>query len=146
METHSLEAFDAEAAAFARTLAPRQDGATIVALSGELGAGKTTFVQAVARACGVQEPVQSPTFVIMQMYDIADSGTGFARLIHIDAYRLNNAHDIEILGWKELAADPRNLICIEWPEQVAGVVPETAQKVTLEGNGDSRRIIYGIAR
>lgn len=146
METHSLEAFDAEAAAFARTLVPRHGGATIVALSGDLGAGKTTFVQAVARVLGVREPVQSPTFVIMQVYDIIDSGTGFTRLVHIDAYRLHGAHDIEVLGWKELAADPHNLIFIEWPEQVAGVVPETAQKVTLEGNGDSRRIIYGIAR
>ena len=142
METRSLAEFTHEAAAFARALVPRAEGATVVTLSGDLGAGKTTFVQAAASALGVQESVQSPTFVIMQIYDIAASGSGFARLIHIDVYRLEGLRDIEMLGWKELVADPRNLIFVEWPERIAGAVPIGAQKVTLTGDGDSRRITY----
>lgn len=142
METRSLSAFVAESVAFARALAPRADGATVVALSGDLGAGKTTFVQAAASALGVREAVQSPTFVIMQVYDIAASGSGFARLVHIDAYRLASAHEIEVLGWRELVADPENLIFLEWPEHVAEAVPAAAQKVTLAGDGDSRRFTY----
>ncbi len=140
METRSLAEFQAEAVRFARTLSPREGGATVVALSGDLGAGKTTFVQAVAGAQGVAEPVKSPTFIIMQVFEV--SGGPFRRLIHIDAYRLKDLHELEVLGWRELIADPENLICIEWPEQVTGALPESVQKVTLAGDGDIRHITY----
>jgi tRNA threonylcarbamoyladenosine biosynthesis protein TsaE len=140
METHSLAAFQAEAERFAHTLSPRESSATVVALSGDLGAGKTTFVQTVARSLGVVEPVRSPTFIIMQIFEIP--GGAFRKLIHIDAYRLKSLHELEVLGWKEIVADPANLIFIEWPEQVPGALGETAQKVTLSGDGDVRRITY----
>ena len=140
METHALTGFQAEAARFACSLVPRADGATVVALSGDLGAGKTTFVQAAAKALGVEETVVSPTFIIMQAFALPRGP--FARLIHIDAYRLKSLHELEVLGWCELIAEPSNLIFIEWPEQVSGALPSSSQKVTLMGDGDSRRITY----
>lgn len=140
METRSLEAFQAEAVRFAHTLSPREDGAAVVALSGDLGAGKTTFVQAAALSLGVREPVKSPTFVIMQIFEISDRA--FRRLIHIDAYRLKDLHELEVLGWRELVADPENLIFIEWPEQVPGALPVSASRVTLSGDGDVRTFHY----
>lgn len=146
METHSLEEFQAEAARFAAGLsaATRQPaGATVVALSGDLGAGKTTFVQAAAKAFAIEEPVKSPTFIIMQAFMIEPAVRGFSRLVHIDAYRLKEAHELEVLGWRELIADPEALIFIEWPEQVPGVLPAGAMRVRLEGEGDIRRITYG---
>ncbi|MEN9413534.1 MAG: hypothetical protein RLZZ342_621 [Candidatus Parcubacteria bacterium] len=143
-ETHSLNEFNVEVTRFARKLMPCADHSVMVVLSGDLGVGKTTFVQAVARALGIQEPVRSPTFIIMQIFELpAPAQSGFARFIHIDAYRLKHAGELEMLGWGELIADPRNLIFMEWPEQVLGAVPEWAQKVTLGGDGDTRRITYG---
>ncbi len=101
----------------------------VVALSGDLGAGKTTFVQHIAKALGVEETVASPTFVIEKIYALA--GQTFDRLVHIDAYRLDGAHELEKLGWQELLADPGNLILIEWPERVEAIIPADAIRLVL---------------
>lgn len=104
--------------------------ATILALSGELGAGKTAFVKVLAEALGIKETITSPTFVIEQIYLLPKGATvsasttaaaAFDRLIHIDAYRLEKASELERLGWEEIAANPRNIICLEWPENVVGL-------------------------
>jgi tRNA threonylcarbamoyl adenosine modification protein YjeE len=139
--THSLDEFNAEAVRFARELAPRADGASVVALSGDLGAGKTTFVQRVAHEFGVEDQVNSPTFVIEKIY--ACSQGPFVRLVHMDAYRLAGAHELEVLGWKELVSDKNNLILIEWPENVVDAIPKEAVRISLSGHEDERTIEYG---
>ena len=63
------------------------------------------------------------------------------RLIHIDAYRLEGAHQLESLGWKEISADPSNLILIEWPEMVEGAIPEGAIRVKIEWISETERDI-----
>ncbi len=135
---------EVEAARFAQQIAPHQGEsahATVVALQGDLGAGKTTFTQGIARALGVGESVTSPTFVIEKIYELTEQN--FTRLIHIDAYRLTDAHELEVLGWHEVVADPLNLIIVEWPEHVAALIPENAIHISFAGTGDSREIIYG---
>ena len=130
------------AAELVRQLSPRSTTATVVTLSGGLGAGKTTFAQGVAKALGVEEPVTSPTFVIQKIYEL--EGQQFSHLIHIDAYRLNppagGAHELEMLGWKELCADSGNLILVEWPENVAELIPEDAIRIRFDIHGDERTI------
>lgn len=124
---------------FLQMLFPRDFQAKVVCLKGELGAGKTTFVQAVAKSLGIKERVTSPTFVIQKTYNLpryhpASSGSygaqqlttynkQFKKLIHIDAYRLNSGEDLKTLGWQELIEDPETLIFIEWPENVSEVIP-----------------------
>jgi tRNA threonylcarbamoyladenosine biosynthesis protein TsaE len=131
----------AHAAAFIAQLRPGFV-ATIVTLSGVLGAGKTTFAQGVAEALGVGEMVTSPTFVIEKKYELPrETAGGFARLIHIDAYRLADARELEALGWKEIAADPANLILLEWPERVPELMVEGAIHVRIDIDGDGRIII-----
>ena len=116
--------------------------AIVLGLSGELGAGKTTFAQAVAKALGVEETVNSPTFVIEKIYQLR--GQSWERLVHIDAYRLKGAAELYALGWDELIADPRNLIVIEWPENVESAIPKDAHRITIEiGDGEARTITYG---
>ncbi len=117
----------------------QEEGATIVALSGDLGAGKTTLSQAVARELGVKENVVSPTFVIMKIYELERQK--WKHLIHIDAYRLESALELEKLGWKELCRDSQNLILIEWPERVASGIPLGAHRVSLIHNSDHSRNI-----
>lgn len=114
VRVQSLEEMEAEAARFVRELKPAPDRATIVALTGDLGSGKTTFVKGMAKALGVDEHITSPTFVIEKIYPVVHAG--FKKLIHIDAYRLKGAHHLEVLGWQHDSADPSHLICIEWPE------------------------------
>jgi len=140
-KTRSLKEFNAEAKRFARTLSPGAS-ATVVALSGDLGAGKTAFVQEVAREFGVEEQVNSPTFVIEKVYECNEGA--YIRLVHIDAYRLKGKHELDVLGWKELAGDKSNLILIEWPENVGEAIPKDAIRVSLSGAEDERTIVYRI--
>ena len=129
---------------FLKTLTPELDRATIVALSGELGSGKTTFVKMFAKALGVEESVTSPTFVIEKIYKL--TGSDFERLIHIDAYRFERVQEIEVLGWRELIEEPTNLICIEWPERVPAAIPEGAIIISFTSIDETMRdidISYG---
>ena len=123
---------------FFERLTPHSDAATVVTLSGELGAGKTTFTQALAKALGVGESVTSPTFVIEKAYEL--EGQRWDRLVHIDAYRLKGEHELEVLGWKELIAEPANLIVLEWPERVPSLIPEEAIRIRFEIEGEKRTI------
>jgi tRNA threonylcarbamoyladenosine biosynthesis protein TsaE len=118
---------------------PKNDGATVVALAGDLGAGKTTFARAIARNFGIEEEVTSPTYVIEKIY-IPTKGQ-FSRFIHIDAYRLHGAHDLDVLGWKDLLQEPDNLILIEWPEKVVGAIPADAFQISLLYIDENKRAI-----
>jgi tRNA threonylcarbamoyladenosine biosynthesis protein TsaE len=103
--------------------------AQVVALQGELGAGKTNFAQMVGKLLGVKDNMHSPTFVIMKVYEI--DFKGFKNLIHIDAYRLEKDEELLHLGWEEILKGKENLILIEWPENVSKLIPESAQKVSF---------------
>lgn len=136
----SEEEMAKEAAGFVAGLSPRER-ATVVAISGELGAGKTTFVKGIAKALGVTEHVTSPTFVILKIYDL--QGQKYDRLIHMDAYRLKGEAHLKVLGWEGFVKDPKNLILVEWPEKIAGAIPEGAVKLSLEYSDEGRNLIYG---
>ncbi len=120
-ESHSLEETQKIASDFALGLTPGER-ATVVALGGDLGAGKTAFVQALALHFGVPETVTSPTFVIEKIYKLGRSD--FSHLIHIDAYRIADSSELAHLGWADITADPKNIICVEWPERIASILPE----------------------
>lgn len=120
------------------------DQAGLVALNGELGAGKTAFVQKLAAELGILETVTSPTFVVMKIYEI-DYGQ-FKRLVHIDAYRIEENNEMIVLGFEELLKDPENLICIEWADNIKNLLPENKIGLNFEitGNEEERKItIYG---
>ncbi len=148
----TLAEFGAEASRFANALVPTTRGATLVTLSGELGAGKTSFTKAVARTLGVEDIVTSPTFVLEKIYLLPPKlghrtskfGPVFKRLIHIDAYRLEKGSDLTPLGFDELMQDASNLILLEWPEKVADALPVPAKQISFVVLSDgSRMISYG---
>lgn len=119
---------------------PHTDHATVWALSGDLGAGKTTFSQCVAEALGVEDVVTSPTFVIQKIYRLPEA-SAFDHLIHIDAYRLEGGGELVDLGWHNLLDEPTNIVLIEWPERVSDVIPDYAERFTFEHvNETTRRI------
>ena len=99
----------------------RRSKATVVGLYGDLGSGKTTFTQAVGHALGITDSMQSPTFVIIKKFSIFNFP--FLNLYNIDTYRLKNGEELGRLGFDKLLADPKNLIFIEWADQVAGILP-----------------------
>ncbi|MCM2275096.1 MAG: tRNA (adenosine(37)-N6)-threonylcarbamoyltransferase complex ATPase subunit type 1 TsaE [Candidatus Didemnitutus sp.] len=119
------------AAEFAATL-PRD---TTLALHGDMGVGKTTFVQGFAEGLGVHEHVTSPTFAIYSVY----RGAG-RTLVHLDAYRLENEHQIEALLLDEFLVSPW-VLAVEWPEKIAPWLPSDTQHLTLSiEDGDRHRL------
>lgn len=138
-----LEGLADEAGDFARALRPRAAGATLITLSGELGAGKTAFTKEVARALGVTDTVTSPTFVLEKVYALPECDVEqlFTRLIHIDAYRLERGAELAPLGFDELMRSSRNLVMLEWPEKVADALPPPAVSITITPQPDGTRTI-----
>ena len=101
--------------------------AVVVGLYGELGSGKTTFIKGIAKAYGLEQTVTSPTFVIEKIYKLDNKN--FDHLIHIDAYRLENGNELLALGWDIISKDPKNIIFIEWPENVKEILQRDIQKI-----------------
>lgn len=119
--------------------------AHILALSGNLGAGKTTFTQQLATELGVEQQITSPTFVLMKRYELNDQP--FTNLIHIDAYRLESSTELTALDFDRYAADPSNLIVIEWPEKVADILPEHKTTIAFEvADQKSRKVTIVYAK
>jgi tRNA threonylcarbamoyladenosine biosynthesis protein TsaE len=130
--TDSAEQTRALAAELAATLPPD----TTLALHGDMGVGKTTFVQGLAHGLGVAEHVTSPTFAIYSVY------RGMTRrLVHLDAYRLENERQIEPLLLEEFLVSPWCL-AVEWPEKIGAWLPAEAWHLTLSIEaGDKHRVI-----
>ncbi len=119
--TESAEQTRALAAELAAVLPPD----TVLALHGDMGVGKTTFVQGLGHGLGVKGQVTSPTFAIYSVYEGAR-----AKLVHLDAYRLENAHQLEELLLEEFLASPWCL-AVEWPEKTGAWLPANAWHLTL---------------
>lgn len=112
---------------FARSLLARLQGETlIIALYGNLGSGKTTFVQGLAQGLGIKRRTISPTFIIVRSYKIRinDKGLMINDFYHIDLYRTNNDRDIEGLGIEEIVNNPENIVVIEWAEKLGNLMPK----------------------
>jgi len=127
--TRSAEETQALAAEFAASLAVD----AVLALHGDLGAGKTTFVQGLARGLGVTEPVTSPTFAVYNLH------RGRRLLVHLDAYRLNSAAELDALMIDDFLESPYCL-AIEWPEKVRAWVPASALHLELALTDAGHRI------
>lgn len=137
MEVKNIVELRALAGGFLQTLAkePVKNTATVVGLSGDLGAGKTAFTKCIAELLGITDVVTSPTFILEKVYNIPEGGIvseRFAKLVHIDAYRLEEGKDMGALGWETLLADSHNIIFLEWPEQVESALPEDMIKLSFE--------------
>jgi tRNA threonylcarbamoyladenosine biosynthesis protein TsaE len=116
-------------------------GATVVALQGDLGAGKTTFVQGFFKGLGLKKRAQSPTFIIMRRHALP-AVKGFKSVFHVDAYRLKNAEQMRALDFHKILHDPQNVILIEWPERMKRVLPAKTTWISFEhGEKENERKI-----
>lgn len=110
----------------------------VVALSGELGAGKTTFTKGFAKGLGIKEKITSPTFVLIRQHKIPLTNNV---LYHIDLYRLENSNDFRNLGVEELINDKNNLIIIEWADKIKDFLPKDTLKISIEKTENNQRLI-----
>jgi len=112
----------------------------IFTLSGNLGAGKTTFVQGLAKALKIKNKILSPTFLIIKEFKIPKK-TPFEKFYHIDCYRLENPEELLSLGFKEMIANPKNLIFIEWPEKIKKILPKKTVWLKFKVIDENKRLI-----
>jgi tRNA threonylcarbamoyladenosine biosynthesis protein TsaE len=102
----------------------KNKGAVVLALNGDLGTGKTTFLQGFAKGLGIKEKILSPTFVIMKRFQILNPK--FQKFYHIDCYRIQKPKEIFELGFKKIISNPKNIIAIEWAGRIKKIIPEAA--------------------
>ena len=124
-----------------------QRKAMILGLRGELGSGKTTFVQGFAKGLGVKDKILSPTFVILKKFEIPKNKKhiAFRNFYHIDCYRLNKGKDLLDLDFAEIADNPENIVLIEWPERVKSALPRGTMFLSFKFvNMNTREIKYGV--
>ena len=132
-DSTSVSATETFASEFARTLR----GGEIVALHGEMGAGKTHFVRGLVRGLGADPRiVSSPTFVLLNVYDSTR-----LKVFHLDAYRVAGAEDFESIGFAELLEEPGAITVVEWPDRVAPLLPPATVHIRIEPTGPNRRRI-----
>lgn len=116
--------------------------ATILALVGELGSGKTTFVQGFATALGIKRKITSPSFVIMRRYQLNNSLVKrFSDFYHLDCYRINEPMELTALGFQRIINHPGNIIIIEWADKIKPLISKNAIWMNFGWVGENERKI-----
>lgn len=125
------------------SFAQKLKGGEVIALHGDLGSGKTTFVQGLAKGLGIAQRIISPTFIIMRTYRVGEAFVtkGINHFYHVDLYRIENEQDISGLGLLELMNNPENVVVIEWPEKMENLLPDDRIDFIFRYLGDDQREI-----
>ncbi len=114
--------------------------ALVFALKGDLGAGKTTFVQGFFQGLGLKRHAQSPTFIIMRRHSLRHKK--FSNIFHVDAYRFKKSSDLRALALEEVLSNPRNIILVEWADRARKIIPKNATWLTFRhGKRENERRI-----
>ena len=116
-----------------RNQSEQRKEALVIGLEGELGSGKTTFVQGLAKGLGIKDKLTSPTFVIMKKYKLRTTSYKIraTNFYHIDCYRIKS-RDLLDLDFKEIIKQPKNVIIIEWAERVKKILPQDTLWIKFE--------------
>lgn len=118
--TESAEDTQGVGESVGHTLITQEGSPRVLCMWGELGSGKTTFVQGLARGMGITARLLSPTFIIVRRYDIPQQN---GMLYHLDLYRMKSEREVEGVGFSDMLADPSGRIVIEWPERLGALLP-----------------------
>ena len=117
-----------------------KEEAYVLGLKGDLGGGKTTFLQGLAKGLGIKEKILSPTFVILKKFKVQKSK--FKNFYHIDCYRIQNSKEIQDLGFKKIIAHPQNIVAVEWAERIAKILPKDTISINFKFIGKEKRKIF----
>lgn len=121
--------------------------AFILAMEGDLGGGKTTFLQGFAKGLGIREKVLSPTFLIMKIFKIPAPKNEkeknlFRKFFHLDCYRIDSPKEILNLGWDKIIADNQNIVAVEWSEKIKKIIPKNSILIKFDFIKKNTRVLY----
>ncbi|MEK7517152.1 MAG: tRNA (adenosine(37)-N6)-threonylcarbamoyltransferase complex ATPase subunit type 1 TsaE [Patescibacteria group bacterium] len=125
-----------------KRLAQDLKGGDVIALYGDLGSGKTTFVQGLAEGLGIKRRIISPTFIIIRSYklSIKYEVLSMKYFYHIDLYRIDDRKSIKDLGIEEIMDDPKNIVAIEWAEKIRNILPRRRVDINFSYIDNKRRV------
>ena len=115
----------------AQKIIKRKKGA-VLALEGELGAGKTVFVQCFAKALGIKPKIKSPTFVLMKKYSVPSGTYRGTNLYHLDCYRITGHKDLRIPEFEEMLNEQGSIVLVEWAERIKEIIPKNHLTVHID--------------
>ena len=118
-----------------------RDLAFVLGLEGELGGGKTTFLQGFAKGLGIKEKILSPTFVIMKRFEIENCKLKIENFYHVDCYRIEDPQEILNLGLKDIISNSKNIVAIEWVDKIKEILPESVMTIKFEFLSEKKRKI-----
>lgn len=129
---------------FGQKISADLNGGDILCLHGDLGAGKTSLVKGLALGLGIKKDVTSPTFALMNVYEIDNDQGVINKLVHIDTYRLKNEEELIDIGVEDFLGMPDNVCVIEWPEKIERLLEDKTIKTAKikHGHGNTRTILY----
>lgn len=128
------------ASTIAKRVVEKSNSGIVVALEGELGVGKTTFVKGFASSLGIKKTITSPTFILFRKYKTNLTKINF--LYHIDAYRIKSPRELQILGIVEIFKIPKTITIIEWSENIKKLLPKNTIKICFKhGKNKNERLI-----
>ena len=127
---------------FAKAYAKKLRGGEVIGLIGELGAGKTVFTKGLAAGLGVKQTVNSPTFVLMKIYEAESYKVcKVKKLCHIDAYRIKVGRDILAIGAEEYFNRPDTVTVIEWADKIKKILPRRTRYVNVVSRDNNKKLI-----
>ena len=130
-----------ETMTLAEKFASQLEGGEVVALVGELGAGKTVFIKGLAKGLGVKQTITSPTFVLMKIYEV-NKKNKIKNLCHVDAYRLKDGRELIDIGLTDWLLKSKVITVIEWADRVKEILPEKSIKIRLNyGKKENERTV-----
>lgn len=135
LSTSEKQTFD-----FAKNFSKKLKGGEVLGLIGDLGAGKTVFSRGLAKGLGIKKKITSPTFVLMRVYPVKKKRIKF--FVHIDAYRIKSARDLEAIGAKEYFGRPDAITVIEWPDKIKKILPKKSKIIIIKHQKNLRIINY----
>ncbi len=131
-----------ETIAQGKKIADKLKNGDIILLSGELGAGKTMFVKGIALGLGIKNEITSPTFTLMNIYEVKNPKLKIRQLVHIDTYRLENENDLIEIGVEDYLGNKNNVCVIEWPDKIIGLLVEKKTiSINIEFIGENKRML-----
>jgi len=129
-----------ETLALAQKISRKLEGGEVIALNGELGSGKTTFIKGLAKSSAVKEEITSPTFVVLKSYQGKIKDKEIV-LVHIDAYRINNIDDIKSVGIEDYLERNDVVMVVEWAERIKEILPADLYQINFKFIDENTREI-----